>query len=178
MAPPTMAMFRMPDPLPVSGPSSATPRREDRGEHDRVEEPNGQNRPHRRMSAQQHGSCDQCCRSNRAQSQQMSGLHPPRECRAEKASDHRPTPVERNITGRRDGGETRNRGQTEIVHQKASDGNFRAHIGENPDRGEDQIGMLPDRIRDLQARAVRGEVRVLAASRSRSKPPTATGQRQ
>ena len=39
---------------------------EDRGEHDRVEEPHGENCPHRRMSAQQHGSSNQCCRNDRA----------------------------------------------------------------------------------------------------------------
>jgi hypothetical protein len=42
-------------------------------EHDRVEEPDGKDAPHRCMAAQEHRSSDQCPGNNRTESKQIIG---------------------------------------------------------------------------------------------------------
>src|SRR5215510_15388018 len=59
---------------------------EDGGEHDGVEEPYGENRPHRRVPTPQHGRRDQCRCKDCAQPKQRSRLEPPQKSGAEKAS--------------------------------------------------------------------------------------------
>src|SRR6266571_604538 len=131
MAPPTMAIFRMPDPLPVSGPSSATPRLKMVGNMIEL------NSPTARML--------------------HIAPYPPismeTESGAEKSSDHSAAPIERNKTG---GGSRRkisNLRQPEKVHQKAAYGDLRTHVGEDSDRAQNQVGMPPDGVGDLLARA-------------------------
>src|SRR5260370_42118448 len=82
------------------------------------------------------------------------GLHPPQESRTKKPPDHRAAPIERDEARRGLGRESGNFGQTQIVHQKASDGNLSAHIGENTDCAQPEIGMPPDRIVELLSSTV------------------------
>src|SRR6267143_949759 len=81
---------------------------EDGGEHDRVEEPDRKNGPHRRMPACDHGDDGQCRGEERAERKEVSGLDTPQEWCAKKASNHRATPVERNKTCCSLGGKARN----------------------------------------------------------------------
>ena len=70
-----MAIFRRPDPLPVRGAEFRFSQTEDGGEHDGVEEPDGENGPHGGVTAQEHGGSDQRTSGNRAQGKQISGLN-------------------------------------------------------------------------------------------------------
>src|SRR5713226_5050849 len=101
------------------------------------------------MSTQNHGSCNQRRCTERAQRQQTPGLDSPQKGCAKKASDHGTAPVERNKTCGSLGGEARNLGQAEIIHQKASDRTLRAHIRKNSNCAQEEVAMLPNRILDL-----------------------------
>src|SRR5277367_6370743 len=98
------------------------------------------------MAAQEHRSSDQCPGNNRAKSKQISGPETLQKSCAKKAPEHRATPEERDKACRSLGGEAGNLGQAKIVHQKASDRNLGAHIGENANCAEDEIGVLPDGV--------------------------------
>src|SRR5215475_873208 len=83
----------------------------------------------------------------------MARLNSLQQRRSNKAPDHRPAPVERNISGGYRSGHRRNAGQTEIVHKEAADGNFRSYVSEDPDGPIYKVGMLPDGVFDLLAGA-------------------------
>src|SRR5271168_4064196 len=76
----------------------------------------------------------------------MPRFETPQKRGAEKASDHGAAPIEGHKSRGRPGGEASNLRKAEITYQKASDGNFRAYVSENPNRGEDEVGMFPNRI--------------------------------
>src|SRR5580658_2047 len=118
--------------------------REDGGKHDRVKQADGKNGPHRRVSAEQHGRCDQAPCNNRAQSQQMARSESAEKRSSEKAPYHCATPVRSEVTCRRLRRERRDLRQTEVVHKKTSDGNLRAYIRKDSDRPEQEIRMLPN----------------------------------
>src|SRR5260370_30395024 len=73
---------------------------EDRGKHDRVEEPDGENAPHRGAPTRKHRSTNQHGCYNSTYSQKPTSLETPQKSRAEKASDHGAAPVQRNKTSR------------------------------------------------------------------------------
>src|SRR5215469_16624462 len=73
---------------------------EDRGKHDRVEEPYGKDAPHRGVPASKHRSTNQRRCHNGAKSQELASLETPQKSRAEKTSDHGTSPVKRNKTCR------------------------------------------------------------------------------
>src|ERR1700704_5738940 len=101
-APPTIAMFSSPDPLPVRGPSSATPRLKIVGNMIELKNPTA------RIV--------------------HIAVWPPNIMEATTSA----APVERNISSGGLSGHSRDGGQAEIVHQKTANGNLRAHIRKNP----------------------------------------------
>jgi hypothetical protein len=70
----------------------------------------------------------------------MPRIHPSGERRPDKASNHSAPPIERHITRRGDRRKTSNLRQAEIIHQKASDGHFRAYIATNPMTPRQRLG--------------------------------------
>src|ERR1700722_2801887 len=88
----------------------------------------------------------------------MSSLDTPQKGRTKKATDHRASPIERNKSRGGLRGETCNFGQAEIIHQKTSYRNLRAHIRKNSNCAQEKVTMLPDRTFDLLSGTVRGSL--------------------
>src|SRR6185436_18870638 len=96
IAPPTIAIFIRPDPLPVSGPSSATPRVKMLGNMMELKSP---------TAIMLHiARCPlvsmETVTSAGAHREQALGLEPPQRRSAQEAPHHRASPIERDIPGR------------------------------------------------------------------------------
>ena len=73
-APPTIAMHRMPEPWPGVLAQAVDREGEDRREHDRVEEPDRDDRPHRDLAGGEHGDQHQRGRAERVNASSLPGL--------------------------------------------------------------------------------------------------------
>src|SRR5580692_6353024 len=141
-----MAIFRMPDPLPLKGPSSASPKLKMVGNMIELKNPTARMLhiavwPLKSIEAVTNAPATIAQRASR-----LSGPETLQKSCAKKAPEHGATPEERDKACRSLGGEAGNLGQAKIVHQKASDRNLGPHIGENANCAEEEIGMFPDGV--------------------------------
>src|ERR1700683_495521 len=120
--------------------------REDAGEHDRIKQTDKDDAVHGKVSCTQHRDGDRRPRAHGPNPNRPAGTYLLQDGGADEATDHRSPPVESDKTSRNFVRQTADLGLGEVVHEKAADGNFRAHIYKDGDRAEDQIGMFPDRV--------------------------------
>ena len=138
IAPPTIAMIMTPEPSPVSGPSSATPRVKMLGNMIELKKPT-------RMMLYI-AMCPvvsiEIATSAAAHTAQIPSsprvLIFCRMRRSDETSDHRAAPIEGDEAGRNFCRQAANLRLAEVVHQETSDRNLGADINENADRAEDQ----------------------------------------
>src|SRR6185369_11113143 len=120
--------------------------RENGREHHGVEQAHSDDGPHGDVAEGEHGNGDQDGGQNSGYAQDISGPNFLLQRGTNEATHHGAAPVERNKPGGDAFGHVADIRLTEIIHQKASDGNFRADINENADGSENQRGMPPDGI--------------------------------